>query len=319
MHPTHSYLYTLLERIRHYVEHPDLDAKYNNDYIVRHVIMPCTTDVLSRLNNNSQSQIILSAQFQLTETDEYYQLPPCVQEVLRFVVTSADGSTVLFDIVPRDIQNRYGAGWRLEGVGGALRLVMDKGLSTAATVAIWYISNGDVFPHYAIDGTVETTLSSSGGASQDRVMLSAAPELGDVDRRENAYAGCVLRILPATPRPIEERIISRSYLEADKWYADVTTPFVHTPDGPTIYEIAPPAHQALYEAVATLAALKLGVGLRISQTHSGDLKTQYKMALKTIGDNLTFMNSRKPHSFVPDTVDNPQAQGWTWSGSPSIR
>jgi hypothetical protein len=59
MHVTGSFLYTVLERIRGYLDDPDFDAKYNNDFIIRHIISPTMVDVWSRVNMNLDNPVVL--------------------------------------------------------------------------------------------------------------------------------------------------------------------------------------------------------------------------------------------------------------------
>lgn len=304
MHSTNSYLYTLLERIRAYLDEPSLDAKYTGDYIIRHIICPVQMDVLSRLWLTQGSPVILTYDITVEDDVDHYVLPPCVQQVLRLVVVDTDGVPIS-DVIPRSIFHQSGSGWAIEGTPGALMLRIEGSDPRAETLQIWYVSNGDILPHYGTG-----TLADVSGT--DRVTLTASPTLGALDRRPNAYAGQVLRILSASPAPIEERPITTSYYSGGSWYAEVRRPFVHTSDGSVTYEIAPAGSQALYEAIAAASAIKLGVGRKISQRHRDELNLQYRAALKTIGDSLTNMQGRLPHHFDRNTVDNPNAiePGW---------
>lgn len=304
MHSTNSYLYTLLERIRAYLDEPSVDAKYDNEYIVRHVICPAQVDVMSRLALTSGSPVILLFDITIVDDQDYYVLPPCVQQVLRFVL-STDDQVPIFDAMPRSIFHRNGSGWAIEGTPGAMILRVSGGNPNDFDGTVWYTSNGDVLPHYGTG-----TLADSSGT--DRVTLTASPTLGVLDRRENAYAGQVLRILPSSPGPVEERQISRSYYSGGSWYAEVRNPFTTTADGSVTYEIAPAGSQALYEAVATASALKLGVGRKISQVHRESIQYQHRVAMKTIGDLLTNVQGRLPHFIDKNTVDNPTTREFSW-------
>lgn len=307
MHTTNSYLYTLCERIRAYLDDPDVDAKYTNDYLVRHIISPSQADVLSRLNNTIGSPIILKFELTYDEDETHYTLPPCIQEVLRLVVVDEEGG-ILLDIVPRDRMNMRGEQWALEGAPGCFELRLNVAYPITSTIEVWYVSNGDVHPHYGTGGTLANQ------SGTDRFTLDLTPTLGSVDRRPNAYAGQILRLLPDSPAAIEERVITTSYVTSSVWYVEVRKPFTHTADaGSLTYEIAPAGSQMLYEAIAVWGAMKMGTGRKISQAHQSSLRTQYLQALKTIGDNLTNIQTRVGHHFVRDTIDNPNSRVWGWS------
>jgi len=78
------------------------------------------------------------------------------------------------------------------------------------------------------------------------------------------------------------------------------------------YEIAPPGAQALYEAISVCTAMKLGAARKISESHHQRLVLQYRMALKTIGDNYTNVQGRTPRHIDRDTVDNPLSYQVGW-------
>ena len=48
MDSSNSMLKTVIERIRGLLDDPDLEAKYNDDYLVRHIIQPAFATVTSR-------------------------------------------------------------------------------------------------------------------------------------------------------------------------------------------------------------------------------------------------------------------------------
>jgi hypothetical protein len=214
---------------------------------------------------------------------------------------------VIHDSVPRDRMHCAGSGWSLEGNAGALELLADLPSGVSMTFELWYTSNGDYHPHYADGGTLDATKSI--------VTLDNTPTIGRIDRRVNAYAGGVLRLLPDSPAPIEERlIVSSAFSAPSTWTATVNLPFTHASAGTVKYEIAPAGSNSMYEAIACRAAMKLGVPRKITQGHMASLLTEYKMAMKTIGDNLTGMQARSPASFVRDTVDNPLGRQWGFWG-----
>ena len=114
MHSTGSFLYTVIERIRGYLDDPDFDAKYDNDFLVRHIISPTMVDVLSRINMNADNPVVMRLDFRPNATDEYYQLPNAVGEILRICRRDSTGD-VIEEIIPRSEFHPHGVGWALEG------------------------------------------------------------------------------------------------------------------------------------------------------------------------------------------------------------
>lgn len=379
MHSTGSYIYTLLERVRAYLDDPDLDAKYTDDYILRHAIGPAQVDVLSRLWLNHGAQLVMIYDLTLDPDVTYYQLPPCIQQVKRFALINADNLPT-FDAVPRSEYHRNGPGWALEGNPGSMALRVDVPPTGNLSAQLWYTSNGDVIPHYATNGSAATQISFTGasydstngyltktgafanyefedgdkvtltagtsttlgdyliaskvdsdsialvtnpGASASNISgrlwsrwmtLSTSPTVGTLDYRENAYCGQTLRILPGGGiRTQEVQIDRHTFTPATTWKIRTRMPFDPgtTPSAIT-YEIAPPGSQSLYEAISVCTAMKLGAARKISESHHQRLVLQYRMALKTIGDNLTNANGRMPRHIDRDTVDNPLSYQVGW-------
>lgn len=296
MHESGSFLRSFVERVRSNLDEADIDARYTDSYIVRYVCGPSLVDVLSRLSNTYSSPVVLSHQITLDEDVRQYPLPPCVQTVLNLRFLDDEGR-VMADLRPRSHFSRLGVGWALAGNAGSLTLTFNEAPEDDQVAEILYTPNGDMQSHYGTG-----TLARVDGTA--RIELALTPTLGLLDRRENAYAGQVLRILSTSPAPIGERLISRTYYEASKWYAEVDDDFPSDiADGSITYEIVPSGDSAFWEATSFWAALKLG-GKHLSDSFRGHLTIQYRAAIKTIGDNLTNIQGRMPKSFEKDTLDN---------------
>ena len=291
MHSTGSFLYTVLERIRGYLDDPDFDAKYDNDFLIRHIISPTMVDVLARINMNADNAVVMRLDFTPTDTDEYYQLPPSVGEVLRIARRDSDGR-VEDEVMPRTEFHPNRVGWALEG--NTLRFDPKFG-KNEKDYTIYYIPSGDVMPHYSADGGTVT-------GDGTTLRLDASPDLGTIDRRENAYAGQILRVIPAAGM-IEERVIASH--DVDTRDVEVRIPFKGNLSSSVRYEIAPIGMQSLYEAISAGAAMKLGAYRKISGSHYQMVLQQYRSAIKTVTDNLANMQMRTGKSFQKKTVDNP--------------
>ena len=288
MHSTGSFLYTCLERIRGYLDDPDFDAKYDNDFLIRHIISPTMVDVWARINMTLDNPIVMRHELSLTTTDEYYQLPPSVSEIWRIAKRNSSGD-VIEEIMPRNEFHPQGVGWSLEG--NTLRV--DPQIGADSTFHIYYVPSGDINAHYSTAGIM---------AGDRQTITLGAATLGSHDRRENAYAGQIIRILPDTGR-IEERVIASH--DVDNSEVVTRIPF-DTPLTTSVkYEIAPIGMQSLYEAISAGAALKLGSYRKITQSHYSMISLQYRAAVKTATDNLSNMQLRTGKHWEKNTIDNP--------------
>lgn len=289
MDTTGSFLKTVIARARGYVDAVSIDAKYTDDFLVRHIIQPATVDVLSRINTNQDNPIVNRFTISLAAGTSVYQMPPCVQEVWRIVRLDSN-LNILGDYIPRNHFHRMGPNWSLEG--NTLRWWPKN--DETFDVTIFYISNGDVALHYASTGATYPTSTT--------MVLPSSPTLGEVDRRPNAYVGSVVRTLPSSGIR-QERIITA--YDASTRTVTVNLPWDSTPSANTPYEIAPYASQPLYEAVSVACAMKLGAYTNISDSHQQKIANEYRTALKTVRDNFSNLNIRLPKGFEKNTVDNP--------------
>ena len=301
MHSTGSFLYTVIERLRGYLDDPDFDAKYDNDFLVRHIISPTMVDVMSRINMNADNPVLLRMDFTPTTTDEYYQLPPAVGEIWR-IGCRDDNGAVIDEIKPRTEWHPAGVGWAIEG--NCLRFDPKFG-RTDRDWTIYYVPTGDVMPHYSVDG---------GTMRGDRqtFVLDSAPDLGALDRRENAYAGQILRVIPATGM-IEERVIASHDVNLNEVVTRL--PFSTSLESTIRYEIAPIGMESLYEAIAAGSAMKLGAYRKITNSHYQMILQQYRSAIKTATDNHANLQMRTGKSWQRKTVDNPNYDDIFFAGS----
>lgn len=294
MHSTNSFLYTVLERIRGYLDDPDFDAKYNNDFIIRHIISPVMVDVWSRINMNLDNPVVLRQEITFDENTEYYQLPPSIGEVWRIALRDSDGD-IIEEIKPRNEFHPEGVGWALEG--NTFRVDPKKKKAASGTWTLYYVPSGDVQPHYATTGVMK--------GDRQTFDIAASVTLGSIDRRANAYAGQILRVIPDSGL-VEERVIeSHDVLKGTVGQLTTRIPFDEPISGNVKYEIAPIGMQSLYEAVSAGAAMKLGAYRKITGTHYQMILQQYRSAIKSATDNLANLQMRTGKSYLKNTVDNP--------------
>ena len=315
MESTGSFLKTVLERVRGYLDDSDFDAKYQDQFIVQHVIMPALVDVWSRVSLNADNPVMLDYVITLVENQECYVLPSCVgevHEVVQMAASQSDGQPIT-EMIPHHRMSVGGPTWALEGNMLCFR-PFPSGVTGITPFTIRYTTNGDMSPHYCSN----LTGNSDGGVLNSGLntftlpangLVTASGDLGIIDQRENCYAGQILRLLGRTSgggftfTTREERVIA-SYIPATR-VCTLRRPFTTNTAGNYAYEIAPSRSQGMVEAVAIACALKLGTWRKCSQAQMGMFTQQYRSAIKTIGDNMANMQMRTGKSWAKDTRDNP--------------
>lgn len=286
VHDGGSFLRIVIDRIRGYLDDPDLDAKYSDDFIVRHVIGPCLSDVISRLNMNWDNPVVVRHVADLEKGCSYYQLPPAIGEIHQICQTD-EYDNLIDDWKPRGQWHPSGPNWSLEGNLLSFR----PSLMQDVCLEVFYVPTGDVSPHMGT-GTWD--------ADNKQFTFGSTPTLGQIDRRPNAYAGQIIRILP-TDSYVEERVIGVH----DVVHGIVKPRFMfHYESGEYPYEIAPIGAQSLYEAIAAAGSLKLGAYRKITANHYKMILAQYQSAIKTVGDNLSNLQMRTGKSWKTTTLDS---------------
>ena len=297
-----SALHMILEKTKTILGDIARELDYSDDYIFRHGIMPEYSRVMSRIQNSSSDYVIEKTTISLVKDQQYYVLPSCIGEIIR-IVTVNDNGRIKTELLPRNQFNPSGPNWSLEGNELAIRPYPP----TNEDVEVWFIPTTDIKPHYAEDGVLNsvgtslTTLSSGAWGSQI---------LGDVDRREDIYQGCLLRILSPTSGRLQERIIKQHSAEG-KWLI-LRSAFTDNAitDETVIYEIVPVHFTAVSEAVAQGAAMNLLVSARrVTKAQHVMLLSNFKSAMKTAMDHFTFLQNRSPKKYERDTIDNKDRYG----------
>jgi hypothetical protein len=306
-----SMLKTVIERVRGFLDDPDLEAKYNDDYILRHIIRPAFASVMSRINNSSVSPVMHRLSFPLTKNVADYQLPASVGEVWRLCILDSQGN-VTEEAMPRGVYNARGPNWKIEGNTISFLPYPQDNYST---LELWYVHSGDFSPVYYSVASPSVGFSINPDKKSGLATISTPATIGDWDKRINAYVGQMFRYLPASSNyPIEERVISSWTPHAagsSQWNFTLRTALTYAPVGAIqAFEISPEGSEYMYEAVAAASALKLASYRKLSGEHFGMIQAAYRDAMKTTMDHYSNVQMRMPKSWEKDTVDNQLTQPW---------
>lgn len=142
--------------------------------------------------------------------------------------------------------------------------------------------------------------------------LDATPDLGRIDRRESSYIGQIYRLL-GSERHWDTQITSYTYT-GSVWKVGFRHPIdAGATPGALAYEVVPDGCSAAADAVACEVACRLGTGQKIAENHRVAILKHYRMAMKTLGDNLTNAQTVRGHHYDKSTPANPRVASWVYS------
>lgn len=292
MHSSGSIIKTYCEKVRHYLDDPDLDAKYDDNYLVRFFLPSAMTDVISRVSQMSDAQILSSFQITVSAGTNHYKLPPAVGQVVRIGTTESVTGLFIEDLKPRNQFNMNGPGWSIQGN----TLVFLPAVEITKTYTIVFVPSGDIQCQYvtANGASLVQSVNSNGTFS-----LATTPTLGSDDKRPNSYQGAYLRVFGS----VTDEVIITDH-DATLKIVTPSTPLLNSVAAGYSYEIVPFLLEPMIDAISISAAMRAGVGRKINQAHLQSLMLAYKQAIKTAHDTLANMNGRVGKGFYGATIDS---------------
>lgn len=306
MSTTLSFLYQATDRIRAYMDMASLDGKFNDTWIVRHLLMPASRDLVGRMNNNMMNtRIIEEFDVAIVEDTERYLLPPGLRHVLGLMKLNDDG-TISEDHHPSNFFDRVGS-WRVEGTNGRPYLWIDKtnpNINKTRTMRVYYVGLQDFEWHYGDGGSNSNTTNG--------FLLETTPTMGVLDLRQYAYVGGMLRVFnPETASGAQTLVMECPISAYDPTTRVVTSRFTYAQiigaalegQASYAYEVVPSYGGTFMDAVTAGAILKAANLLKFPSSQKRDLEMEYKSARKTLIDDIGDLNLRVPAYIRRDTRD----------------
>lgn len=289
MHPSGSLIKSAIEELRILLNEAALDSKYPDAFIVRSALSTAFSQVFSKANQISTERIFIRLPLTITAGQQYYTLPPCVEQVHCIRKYDEDGRLV-WDWRPDSMLSNKGPGWQLEHRTLSLLPIPTEDIDCE----LWYTPSAHINMHYATDGSVTTS------TAPTSFTLSASPALGLLGKGENEYVGAVLRSLDSTHA---ERIIS-SYTNSTRVVGLRTALPNLSGTASRTYEIVPAGLGPFWAATVSLAAIRLGIGRKIDGSHRQGLIEQHRGDLKHLRDTLGAMSARFARRFERGSMDD---------------
>lgn len=288
-----SVLQSIKTTIRTELDEAEIDAKYTDSYLVGDVVPKAMSTVLENLNHDRKNKIRLRYEFTSTKDQEYYRLPANVGQVVQLMVMKDSGSSlspnaVVHYISHRHPLNRFGPGYLLEG--NELRLLPAP--TGAFNYALEYLPGGGFMPHYSTGGDLSSGL--------DEITLDTTPDLGVLDRREGAFNGQMVRVIPSAG-PVEEAVILSHTWDGSNWKVKLRRPLGNVSAGTVTYEIVDHPTLSLTDSVCWASILRIAASRRVSRETQRKFIQMYLQALKTEGDRVASMDLRA-NAFGTDTM-----------------
>lgn len=237
---SHRMLDRIIRAIRTATDEPSLDPKYTDAHLVE-MVEDSFQSELADINLIASNPILCRMTLTIQSSVREYLLPPVIQMVMGIVQRDADSGLPLVQWRPRHKTDWTGAGFTFEG--RVLRLDPEWRRGDF-DVELLFIPNGDFRLHYG------SGVAASG--TPDEFVLSAAPVLGALDTRDNAYVGAVIRTGVDGTGTIQERTIT-AYDNTTRT-CTLNLDFSPALDGAIAYEIVPTYCQLIAKPVALAVA-----------------------------------------------------------------
>lgn len=244
-----------LGHVKLLTEQVDTSLRWTPDQIFTVALYPAYAAALTELLAVSQNEPILRLPVTLVTGQKRYLLPPCVGTVREFVrmdtvYTGVPAAEIYPSQAPLLTTRRVG--WGIEGNALVLNANPEDIGEAGQGWEIHAVPSGEFSFHSGVTSTSPTSTT---------FTFVSAPQYGDFDTRQNAYAGCLLRIYQDSAGYVQERFITA--YNHQTMVATIGDAFSPTPSGTIQYEVLPPIWGPLmFNAVSQLAAAHIVRGAK---------------------------------------------------------
>jgi len=242
-----SFLTRAIAAVRSNTDEPAINVKYTDADIIGELERAYPV-IIGEINRNTKTPVVGRTNLTITSSDMTYVLPYHIGAVYAIYKHTSEGARLIYN--PRSRFNPLGRYVWIEG--STLHIQNVNVLPAGLVLTIEYIPAGTARLH---NGTC--SVNSDG----NEVTFATTPNAGTLDTHENAYAGCVLRILKVTGTgAVGDYIQERTITAYDRTTRIATLDVALDPvpaagsGGHIMYEVAPSIWKGLDETIATYAA-----------------------------------------------------------------
>ena len=276
-----SFIDRAIEMVRLYTDEPSISAKYSEAVLIT-MLQHCWAQVAADLKRVGSAPVVCETTLTIASGTTHYTLPASVGKLIGLYELSTDGLPIL-DEAPRGLWNIYG--WNVRQMHNAL--VFNPTPDESRDLVARWIPSERVQFH---EGTASAATAST-------ISLDTTPSKGTYDKRENAFVGCVLRMLDGNAEG-EERIITSTASDVATVKPDWTT----TPSTDS-YEICPSLDLILDDVVAWRLAARI-IAIQGDRSRYETIVREYQSALRAARLEAAYLEMRVGQRCMDDTADN---------------
>lgn len=287
-----SFLTRAIAQVREAIDEPALNAKYDDDAIIKHLELAYPL-ILAEINRNKQNPVVARYTVTVTSGVTEYTLPPTIGSIYAIYQESSNGSHLFYD--SRSRYNPYGR--KIWTEGSTLHIQASGILSVGTELIVEYIPAGIANLH---NGTC--TLNTDG----DTVTLGGTPHVGALDTRDNVYAGGTFRLLKAdgTGDYIQERTITSYDRTGPTLVLDLAlSPVPTVGDGSLYYEIAPSIYKGLDLVIPMYAAYAIA-SFEGQTKRARSIRDMYRDHIRNLRLTAYYSNVQNATQVHGDTYNN---------------
>jgi hypothetical protein len=288
-----SFLYRMLQETRLNLDEPGLNAKYTDAQLITKIEQAYAA-VVGEVNRNNQTPVVGRYTITYTSGTNIYALPPHIAYIHAIYEEGDQGTKIFYG--GRSMLNPAGRGIWIEG--SWLHIQTDF-MENNTDLVVEFVPNGTSRLH-----TGYLTNATHVNADKDEVTIGASVGYGTVDYRENAYVGCVLRILGTGA---EERVITAYNRTTGVVTLASALSGTYT-SGNSYYEIAPAINKGL-DHVVGLYASRWIASVEGHTTRSAQIQKMYMDAMRNL--RLQAFYGTKIDEVLKTRVDNHNFRRYT--------
>jgi hypothetical protein len=290
-----SFLSRAIADVREAVDEPNINPKYTDSRVIEHLEKAYIL-VLNERNRQDKTPAVVKQTITIASGTTEYVLPHTMGSFLGLYNLSSTGCKVFYD--GRSRYNPYGQGIWLEG--HTLHIQSSDYVGAGTELTMEWLPSGTARLH---NGTC--TVSEDGLT----VTFGATPNAGTLDTHDNAYGGCVFRILGVDGSMVVGNYLQeRNITDYDNTTRTATLdvaldPVPTTDDGYIYYEIAPTIHKGMDTVVALYAAYRI-------MSSEGNLKRAkgildaYRNEMRNVRLTAYYSNMPEAPRWRGDSFDN---------------
>jgi len=270
----------VITQIRDETDEPSTNAKYTDAKLVNY-ISKAFSCVWNDINRVSKHVVVVQFDITVTTDKSTYVLPPTAGRIIDLQWIATDGTTIYQYFNTSSHKQPTAPGMVLDG--NTIRFQTTP--PDAFTLRVLFAPSGLVHLHYGTDADSVTSITNSTSNENCVIVVKSAPTAGTRDLRDNAYAGCIFRLLTAGvggAGMIQDRVI-RAY--DPQTYTFTVAPEYETADLPTVtgatYEITPLMADDLAWPVSLYVSRHL-VALEGDRPRYSLINTEYNRAIREV-------------------------------------